>query len=103
MNNILACDVQDTAIIRSIVNPIGDIRGVINNSASITGIVAVSSIDIRPETYHGDYYVTPKTDTETILETAGFLLEDNVVVSKIPYYETSNPKDGYTVYIGSEV
>lgn len=31
------------------------------------------------------------------------MMEDNVVVKKIPYYETSNVDGGETVYIAGEV
>ena len=48
------------------------------------------------EPYEGEYTVIPKANAPTVLETAGKTL------SKIPYYETSNPT-GDTVYIASEV
>lgn len=54
------------------------------------------------ETYSGEYEVIPKADEGTMLLTKNKLLTDNVTVTKIPYYETSNP-DGVTVYIASEV
>lgn len=51
--------------------------------------------------YTGDYEVTPKAYTQT-LETAGKLLTENIVVTAVPYYETSNNSDGLTVYIAEE-
>ena len=53
--------------------------------------------------YDGTYTVVPLADAQTVLETAEKFLKDNIVVKKIPYYETSNDKGGNTVYIGSEV
>lgn len=50
--------------------------------------------------YDGSYEVTPLANTETILETAGRRMEDDVTVRKIPYYETTNESGGYTVIIG---
>lgn len=52
-------------------------------------------------TYHGDYIVIPKVDIEQDLLTAGMLMEDDVKVRAIPYYETSNMY-GKTVYIGED-
>lgn len=53
--------------------------------------------------YDGDYVVTPKAYDQTVLETDGLYMRDNVVVLEVPYFETSNLQNGYTVYIGSEV
>lgn len=53
--------------------------------------------------YDGDYVVTPKAYDQTVLETDGLYMRDNVVVLEVPYFETSNIQNGYTVYIGSEV
>lgn len=54
------------------------------------------------EPYTGDYTVIPKANEPTVLDTAGKTLAQDVTVTKIPYYETSNPT-GDTVYIASEV
>lgn len=54
------------------------------------------------EPYKGEYTVIPKANAPTVLETAGKTLDKDVTVTKIPYYETSNPT-GDTVYIASEV
>lgn len=54
------------------------------------------------EPYEGEYTVIPKANVPTVLETAGKTLNKDVTVTKIPYYETSNPT-GDTVYIASEV
>ena len=53
--------------------------------------------------YKGEHVVIPKADAQTVLETAEKLLLENITVTKIPYYETSNSAGGDTVYIGSEV
>ena len=52
--------------------------------------------------YEGEYEVTPKV-TEQTLPTAQKLLEENVHIKEIPYFEVSNNSGGNTVYIGSEV
>lgn len=63
-------------------------------------VIMDTSGTIIVPTYTGSYEVTPLPFTETILETQGFLLEDNVVVLEIPYYETANESGGNTVIIG---
>lgn len=50
--------------------------------------------------YTGVYTVTPTVDLDTILETTNRKLEGNIIVNKIPYFETTNESGGYTVTIG---
>lgn len=79
--------------------------------ASLSGVVSRDYIDIVGEVslpkggsyYTGDYTVTPKAHEQTTLETQGLVMTGDVVVLEIPYYETSNVHNGYTVYIGGEV
>ena len=52
--------------------------------------------------YEGEYEVTPKVAEQT-LPTAQKLLEEDVHIKEIPYFEVSNNSGGNTVYIGSEV
>ena len=54
------------------------------------------------EIYDGEYIVTPLPWDQTILETAGKLMADDVTVLEIPYYRTSNLQGGDTIYIGME-
>lgn len=68
-----------------------------------TAGVAVGEFYDDIEYYDGDYIVTPKAYDQTVLETDGLYMRDNVVVLEVPYFETSNLQNGYTVYIGSEV
>ena len=56
--------------------------------------------DIPTEIYDGEYTVKPMPYESQELETRDKLLQDNVVVLAIPYFETSNISDGLTVYIG---
>ncbi len=55
-----------------------------------------------PDYYSGEYVVTPDANDEQTLETKGLVMQDNVIVLKVPYFETSNPF-GHTIYIASEV
>lgn len=53
--------------------------------------------------YEGIYTVIPSTEAAITLTTKYKVMRENVQISKIPYYETSNLSGGYTVYIGNEV
>ena len=61
----------------------------------------ISVID-EIEAYDGPYVVTPTIDSQ-VLPTAQKRMTDNMTVKAIPYFQTSNPQMGETVYIGSEV
>ena len=54
------------------------------------------------DVYTGAYTVTPK-DIAQQLKTKNKLLNKDVMVKKIPFYETSNDEGGNTVYIGKEL
>lgn len=54
------------------------------------------------DTYTGDYIVIPTT-AEQVLSTQDKIMLDDVTITKVPYYETSNPSGGKTVYIASEI
>lgn len=63
---------------------------------------AARLIYLSGEPYEGEYEVTPKVETETVLPTAQKLLARDVTVHKIPYYEVSNNSGGLTIYIASD-
>lgn len=51
--------------------------------------------------YEGDYIVVPSV-YEQILQTNGLRMTDDVTVTEIPYYETSN-ESGITVFIANNL
>lgn len=53
-------------------------------------------------TYAGEYAVTPTVDGQT-LATAQKLMQDDVTINPIPYYEVGNTSGGDTAYIGKEL
>ena len=57
--------------------------------------VAVDDLPV----YEGNYLVTPAVADQT-LQTAHYLMSDDVTIEKIPYYEVSNNAGGATVTIG---
>lgn len=84
-----------------------------DNCSQEIDIDAVSSQEIEVEQdgitinvneapdYEGEYKVTPKV-AEQILSTARKILNEDVVVEKIPYFEVSNNSGGITASIGDE-
>lgn len=60
-------------------------------------------IEVIPSPYSGDYTVVPKAHEEVVLETAHKTMVEDVIVTQIPYYETSNVSGGLTIYIADEV
>lgn len=57
---------------------------------------------VTGDPYEGPYEVTPKAHDPVILETREKVMNDNVTVLKVPYFETSNLFDGKTAYIAEE-
>ena len=53
--------------------------------------------------YEGEYLITPLAYDDQILETKNKTCEEDIVVKKIPKWETSNPSGGYTLYIAEEI
>lgn len=79
------------------------LSGTLSPVASLSGTLTVPRI-INPDIniYDGSYIVTPRPFNDTVLETMGKKMLDDVTVLKVPYYETSNIFDGETVYIADE-
>ena len=78
------------------------IRGTISGESTLSGTLSVATgqdYDI----YSGEYEIIPDVEDEQTLETAHKLLTDNIVVAKVPYFETSNDSNRNTAYIGKEV
>ena len=57
---------------------------------------------LLPDPYIGEYIITPKAWDEQTLECAQKTMLEDVVVLRVPYYETHN-NNGLTAYIASEV
>lgn len=69
------------------------------SSSPLSGELTVSG---SVPSYTGEYEVTPSASEAQTLATQGLMMSENVVVLKIPYWETSNEKDGLTVFIADE-
>lgn len=79
---------------------IGNISPIKKISGNIT--YGVGEGDASP-IYEGDYNVLPLAFQETVLQTKNKKLVNDIVIKEIPYYETSNPSGGNTVYIAGQV
>lgn len=79
----------------------GGLSGTLSGVGSLSGALSRAEGIVAP-IYEGAYTVTPKANTEQVLATDGKLMQDDVTVFEIPYFETSN-LSGTTVYIANEV
>lgn len=84
------------------VKPFESVSGSISGESALTGTLSVATGGDY-EVYSGEYEVVPLTNSEQILKTASKLLSRDVVIAKVPYFETSNDSNGKTAYIGKEV
>lgn len=82
----------DIGVLRAELSGIDGLHGTLNG--------AVGAVYEEHDIYDGPIVVTPKTDSETVLETANTLLINDITVLEVPYFETTNLSGGYTVYIG---
>ena len=67
---------------------------------SLGGELTIPS-EVSVENYYGEYVASSKPFESTVLKTGGLRMTQDIIIEKIPYYETSN-ESGYTVYIGGE-
>lgn len=81
------------------VSPIIDVE---ISSATPEIEISLTSAQHTYKKYDGEYDVTPTVDGQT-LKTANKLMEQDVNIRAIPFYEVSNAFDGETVYIAKEI
>ncbi len=83
----------------SIVSRHKDVKIGVGERSKNVGI-EISGRGMVYENYEGSYVAVSMPDESQVLETKDKHMNDNVLVLPIPYYETSNPRGGKTVYIG---
>lgn len=66
----------------------------------ITVKIGGSHSGIDYPVYHGQTYISPEAYDMQILETENTVVKENIIVLPIPYYQTTNPQGGNTIYIG---
>ena len=69
--------------------------------ASLSGVVSIPAAITVPF-YEGEYVVTPKVESDSVLPTNGKQMQQDVTVLKIPQFEVSNESGGKTLIIGEE-
>ena len=75
--------------------------GILGANHTLTGTLNTYAPKVG-QSYKGLYKIKPLADYDVILKTKNKLLEEDITVLKIPYYETSNTFDGLTVVIGGD-
>ena len=108
-NSNITGSINDTKITGNVSSTI-NINGLLSNNNNLnSNIQSNSNISAKLSVggsgsyldYSGSYDIIPNQQDQT-LQTQNKILRENMLVEKIPYYETSNDY-GKTVYIGSEV
>lgn len=79
-------------------SPINKITGRLTLPQTLIGQLTTPQV-IPPDVYEGEYIITPKAYELQTLETENKLLEGNVVVLEVPYFEVDNVDGGRTVSI----
>ena len=82
------------------ISPSDEIQEVEPDSGFYLSKVTVRAIP-EPERYEGSYTVIPDVDSQTLL-TKDKVMADDLTVTGIPYWETSNVY-GTTIYIADEL
>lgn len=81
----------------------GNLKIIFNESNNLKADFGqIYEVERNVETYTGAYTVTPKAHTDTVLPTNNKKCLDDITVSKVPFYRTSNIF-GDTIYIADEV
>ena len=75
----------------------------VGNVSCAGGLTGKMSVVQEYDAYTGDYKVIPQAFNEQVLPTAHKVLAEDVVITKVPYWETSNISNGMTAYIAKEV
>lgn len=82
------------------IDQMGSIKGLLNPKEQIKGKLQLPHI-VPPDIYEGETVIIPSSFTDQELETRGKMVRTDILVKKIPYYETHN-ETGLTIYIGND-
>lgn len=93
-------DIKAVETLSGSVSAESTLAGSISCAGGLTGKMSTTQ---EYDAYTGNYKVVPRAFNEQVLSTAHKVLAKDVVVSKVPYWETSNTSDGMTAYIAKEV
>lgn len=84
------------------IQALDSLNGKMSGESVLRGTLSVC-VTREYDTYSGDYKVVPKASGSQILNTANKVMKDDILVTEIPYWETSNESNGTTAYIAKEV
>lgn len=83
--------------------------GTLTGKSNIVGLlkgkdilVGTLSAGMLGDPYSGEYTIIPKAYDDQTLETQGLNMQKDLTVTKVPYFEVSNPKGGLTIYIAED-
>lgn len=93
----LSCSLSENALVGTL-----GISSQLSCSLSASYLTGELTLSNQISSFDGDYTITPKAHSEQELECQGFVMRENVLVLKVPYWETSNLQDGLTVYIAED-
>lgn len=95
-------------LVGSVINQYGTLRGACRRGATLNGKIVDTTLklkariqlpaSINADVYNGDYEVLPAVDAKE-LKTKYKLMQDDVTILAIPYYEVSNDQNGFTAII----
>ena len=91
---------QPNGTLHGELSEVGKVSGGVNSLVEISGGLTIPTTASMIPAYDGAYEITPLPYTDTLMETSGKRMTDDVTVLAIPYYETTNESGGYTVIIG---
>lgn len=100
-DSTLGADIQSASLNADINAPSLSVKFIAPSISAGSGTQIIRETERIP-TYDGSYVIIPKAGEDQILPTDGKKMTDDLTVTKVPYFETSN-EYGDTVYIASEV
>ena len=80
----------------------GNVLGEITKQGNITASFQIPEAVETRQKYDGEYIVIPKTE-QRVLETKDMVMNDDLLVKAIPFYEVSNAAKGETIIIGGKM
>ena len=93
-------DIQALETLSGSISAKSTLSGSISAEETLIGSLSVVK---EYEHYTGDYQVIPLTFNAQALATADKVMTDDITISQVPYWETSNSSNGMTAYIAKGV
>jgi len=76
------------------------LSGKLSSNRTLSGNISIMK---EYDVYNGAYQVVPRAFDAQTLQTAEKLLKEDITVTDVPYWETSNESDGVSAYIAKEL